>query len=251
MVPLAEEILKTGRVKTVDGRKTVRVQSETSPTICEFLKTLVVETTARVTLEVGLAFGVSALFICEGLREAGGQRHIAIDPNQTTQYQGIGIENARRAGFGDLVELREEASYVVLPELLASGVELDFAYIDGWHTLDYALVDFFYVDLMLKVGGIVAMDDCYFNGVHPVCRYIATNRAYRVRGVVEDHAPWRPSSVSRAIRWCAARSAAVRRVTRSTFNQPDEQLGFTPFTRCVAFEKIGEDTRTWDEHHEF
>jgi len=251
VVPLAEEILKTGRVTTVDGRRTVRLQSETSQQVCEFLKTLVVGTRARATLEVGLAFGVSALFICEGLQEVGGQRHIAIDPNQTTQYQRIGLENLRRAGFGDLVEVREEASYIVLPELAATGLKLDFAYIDGWHTFDYALLDFFYVDQMLRVGGTVAMDDCHFPSVHAACRYIATNRAYRVTGICEDHSPWQASLGGRTLRWCAKHSDVIRRMVRPRFYEPDEKLGFTPFTRCIAFEKMGEDTRTWDEHHEY
>jgi len=44
----------------------------------------------------------------------------------------------------------------------AQGERIDFAFIDGAHTFDHVLVDFFYIDRMLNVGGIVAFDDVGF-----------------------------------------------------------------------------------------
>lgn len=102
MVSLAEEIFRTGRVTAADGSTTLPVNSETPANVAEFLKNTVVQTKAQVTAEVGLAYGLSALSICEGLRENGGGRHIPIDPNQFTHWGGIGLENVRRAGFADL-----------------------------------------------------------------------------------------------------------------------------------------------------
>ena len=251
MVPLADEIFKTGLVTSVDGRESIRVGAETPREVCEYLKRLVIETRAKMTLEVGLAFGLSTLSICEGLQEIGGEGHVAIDPNQSTQWQNIGLENVKRAGFGDLLELREKPSHVALPELAAEGLRVNFAYIDGWHTFDHALVDFFYVDQMLNVGGVVAVDDCFFHSVHAVCRYIATNRAYRVRSVCECAVALPESLLARLLKKVAPRSGLIRRAVKSKFYQPDEKLGFTPFTRCIAFEKIAEDERTWDAHAEF
>jgi len=251
LVPLADEIFKTGLVTSVDGRESIRVGAETPREVCEYLKRLVIEARATMTLEIGLAFGLSALSICEGLQEVGGEGHVAIDPNQSTQWQNIGLENVKRAGFGDLFELREKPSHVALPELAAEGLRVDFAYIDGWHTFDHALVDFFYVDQMLNVGGVVAVDDCFFPSVHAVCRYIATNRAYRVRGVCECDVPQRASFLARLLKKVAPQSAWVRRAVKPKFYRPDEKLGFTAATRCIAFEKLGEDERTWDAHAEF
>ena len=235
-------------VTSVDGRESIPVGAETPREVCEFLKKLVIETNAKTTLEVGLAFGLSAMSICEGLQQIGGEGHIAIDPNQSTQWKGIGLENLKRAGFTDLLELREKPSHVALPELAAEGLRVDFAYIDGWHTFDYALLDFFYVDLMLNVGGIVAVDDCFFSSVHAVCRYIATNRAYCVRAVCECDVPHPASLAARVLKAAAARSPKFRRVVHPRFSQPDEKLGFTRFSRCIAFEKLAADSRTWDAH---
>jgi len=39
---------------------------------------------------------------------------------------------------------------------LARGVKIDFAFVDGWHTFDYTLIDFFYIDKILRSGGLVS-----------------------------------------------------------------------------------------------
>jgi hypothetical protein len=104
---------------------------------------------------------------------------------------------------------------------------------------------------MLNAGGVVAVDDCFIAGVHAVCRYIATNRAYRVRGVCECGVALPESLLARLLKKAARRSAVIQRAVKSKFYQPDERLGFTPFTRCIAFEKIAEDERSWDAHAEF
>lgn len=251
MVPLAHEIFRTGLVTSVDGRESIGVGAGTPREICEYLKQLVTETRAKMTLEVGLAFGLATLSICEGLQETGGDGHVAIDANQAAQWQNIGIENVKRAGFEELVELREKPSHVALPELAAEGLRVDFAYIDGWNTFDHALVDFFYVDKMLNAGGVVAVDDCFIAGVHAVCRYIVTNRAYRVRSVCECGVPRRASFLAGLLKRVAAGSAGFRRAVKPAIYRPDEELGFTLSTRCIAFEKLAEDSRLQDAHAEF
>ena len=251
MVPLAQEIFRTGRVTTVDGTATLPVDSATPVNVAEFLKSVVVQIKAVVTAEVGLAYGLSALSICEGLRENGGRRHIAIDPNQSTHWAGIGLENVRKAGFADLLELKEAPSYLALPQLVAEGTQIDFAYIDGWHTFDYALVDFFYFDLLLRVGGVVAIDDCSFSSVHSVSCYIARNRAYRVLGVSEDIASWRPTKLRQIVERAVQASSSLQRLAKPEFLHSDSTFGFTRDTRCIAFQKLAPDTRRWDAHSEF
>ena len=69
-------------------------------------------------------------------------------------------------------------SHFVLPELVKNKETIDFALIDGYHLFDYAFVDFFFVDKLLKVGGVVILDDANWPAVHKVAQYIATNRSY-------------------------------------------------------------------------
>jgi predicted O-methyltransferase YrrM len=70
--------------------------------------------------------------------------------------------NLRRAGFEDLITFYPEPSYRCLPRLEASQETFDFAFVDGMHTFDYVFTDFFYIDKMLPVGGVIVFDDVYY-----------------------------------------------------------------------------------------
>ena len=218
-----------------------------NPEVGTLLKTIIADKRPSVTLEVGLALGVSTLLICEELRKVGGHRHIAIDPGQTTEFKAIGIGRVRNAGFEDLVELREQESQFALPQLVAEGVQVDFAFVDGAHTLDHTLVDFFFIDRLLRVGGVVSFDDCTFPQIHHICRFIATNRAYRTYGASSGSSP---RLRNRVIQWLARRSVNVRRTVQARFIVTDEQLNFPRKARCLAFEKLAEDTRDLNYSHE-
>jgi predicted O-methyltransferase YrrM len=251
MVPLLEEILRTGQVRTVDGSEVLPLDSSITPDVGLFLQDLIRRRKPKTVVEVGLAFGISALFICEALQECGGLRHTAIDAHQSTQWHGIGMNNLRLAGFGHLAECIESHSHLALPEIAAKSTRVEFAFIDGWHTFDHTLTDFFNIDRILAVGGVVVFDDVFYPGVHQVCRYVATNRAYQVIGCTQQLEDFKPSNFARILRHASKLSLNVRKLLRTKFVIPDETLGFTPDCRCVAFEKRGEDTRGWAEHHDF
>ena len=51
-------------------------------------------------------------------------------------------------------------------------------YIDGNHTFDFALLDFWYLDRMSPVGGVVAFNDCAMPAVHKVIKFLLTHRRY-------------------------------------------------------------------------
>jgi predicted O-methyltransferase YrrM len=248
MTPILEEILRTGEVSAPDGKK-IGLHSAIDATKGEKLQDLILAKRPHVSLEVGLAHGVSALFICDAMMRVGGRRHIAIDPVQRSGWQEIGLRNLDKAGFGPMVDFRERESQVALPQLLSEGAEIDFAFIDGWHTFDHVLVDFFYIDRMLRVGGVVVFDDASWSSVHPVCRFVATNRAYRACGFVGEAPPTRIGA--RVARWAARRNGFARRLFNTRLSIPDEDLGFSWNSRLIAFEKLADDSRAWDFHREF
>ena len=133
-------------------------------------------------VEIGMCLGISALSILTALHEnANGGRLISIDPLQTdpAHEKGIGLLNVKRAGLDGLHTLIEKKSYEALPALLADGLQVDFGYIDGWHSFDYALLDFFYLDKMLSVSGIVGFNDCGWRCVHKVLKFVQRYRRYR------------------------------------------------------------------------
>jgi hypothetical protein len=87
-----------------------------------------------------------------------GAHHIIVDPFQSTDWSGIGVTNLDRAGV-DFYELREEPSELAPPQLLREGAEFDLLFIDGWHTFDQTLVDIYFANRLVKVGGYIIVDD--------------------------------------------------------------------------------------------
>lgn len=141
------------------------------------------------TLEIGCALGISSLYICEALVQAEQRSHTIIDPNQNTQWQGIGLRNLTRRGF-DFFTLIEKPSEIALPQLLQEQRIFDFAFIDGWHTFDHTLLDFFYLNRMVRVGGMIVFDDVRYPAVAKVLRYTAQYPGYQI---VEDDTAFKPA----------------------------------------------------------
>lgn len=250
--PLLERILESGVVIDEDGGE-VPIHSNITPAQGDFLKRVVSKVTPRTSLEVGLAFGISALFICDREDSSRAFRHIAIDPNQSVPreqggYGNLGIKNLEKAGFRGNVTLHEQSSTVALPKLVESGDSIEFAFIDGWHTFDYALIDFFYIDQLLSVGGVVVLDDVSLPSITKLCRYIARNRAYSLYDV-----HWEPVTSWKRRLYYGTRAAfpIFERIVDSNLIELEGRRGFYECLRCVAFRKDDVDTRPWSFHREF
>ena len=133
----------------------------------------------KTVMEIGMAEGAASLAILSALSQLGGERLlISIDPNQSEQWHNVGVNNVKANGFASLHRLIEEPDYLALPDLLRQQVALDAAYIDGWHTFDYVLLDFFYIDRMLRVGGVVGFNDCGWPAIRRALRFVVTHRKY-------------------------------------------------------------------------
>jgi predicted O-methyltransferase YrrM len=257
MNSVLQQILTTGFVEAQDGTRHL-VHSSIPVEEGRYLQGLIRDRRPSVSLEIGCAFGVSSLFICEAMREVGGKQHIIIDPFQNDPahpWGGIGSANLARAGYGTMVELREALSFECLPRLKSEGLRIDFVFIDGQHTFDYVLVDFFLVDKLLNVGGIVVLDDYTYPSIRKVCRYIAANLPYRCIGPQTTFsAPWRSRLISKF-----AASIPFSHWSKPELKSPERNLRLPPFGRYVAFEKLAEDSigdaadcnRRWDTHFEF
>lgn len=127
--------------------------------------------------------GISSLFICAALEGQEGANHAIVDFHQATYWHSLGITQLDRAGC-DYFRLVEEPSECALPRLAKQGETYDFCFIDGWYTFDHTLLDFFYVDRLLDVGGIVAIDDVGWSSIKKVIRYISNYPNYKSIGHV-------------------------------------------------------------------
>lgn len=157
-----------------------------------FIRDLCQAEHATRSLEVGMAWGLSTLFILEALAEngAGPGAHVVIDPFQTSRWHGAARRSVRAAGAAAMLEFHEERSELLLPRLVAANRQFDFAFIDGNHRFDGAFVDLVFVDRLLKPGGVVVFDDVWFDPIYLVCRFAETNLGYTM---VAAHPPRGPS----------------------------------------------------------
>lgn len=130
-------------------------------------------------VEIGMANGAASLAILSALAQLGGDRKlISIDPYQSKQWNSAGLKNVAANGYAGRHRLIEEPDYLALPELARQGLALDAAYVDGKHSFEYVLLDFFYLDKLLAVGGIIGFNDCGWTTVRQVLRFVVTNRKY-------------------------------------------------------------------------
>lgn len=252
---LLEEVLRSGVVRSASG-EVLPLHSHIPPEEGRLLQQVVrdVRPPVEVSLEIGLAYGISAMYLCEALQEVGAAQHIVVDPFQHEEWKGVGLHNLTLAGYGELVRFEPLPSAAALPRLVEEGVRIDFAFVDGWHTFDHALVEFFYIDMLLRTGGVVAFDDAGMPSIQKLCRFILTNRAYSLHAALPA-TYWGTYPTARRAAWQVlrglARSSRVARRIISPGFVSDVDLRLVPPTRCVALRKEGVDDRSWDHFDDF
>jgi predicted O-methyltransferase YrrM len=224
--------------------KRVPIHSGVGAPSAEVIRRAVQATAPRLACEVGLAFGISTLHILDAMAPWGG-RLIGMDPAQHDgTWQGGGLHNVQRAGFAQRYEFHEAPSQQVLPRLAGTGVRIQFAFIDGWHTFDHTLVDFFYIDQMLDTCGIVVLDDVGYPGLRRMAHFIVTNRNYRVFDA--DPRPladgWRPiaKQAFQSVFGPLVRDDMTPTFASRALEAPVDRA------RLVALQKMGDDERRFD-----
>lgn len=253
MNPVLEEIVATGLTKTSEGEKVEIKPESIGLKEGKYLQKIITDLDPLTTLEIGMAYGVSSLYICDALKRKDNTRHIIIDPQDSKMpWFKIGFNNLRSAGYGDIIEYHDMKSYEALPQLLAKGQKIDFAFVDGWHTFDYAFVDFFYIDKMLNVGGVVVFDDADWSSIRKLCQYIATNYSYSVLDAMYPISNDK-KSIKRAF---VQRLLKMPRTAEKMWYYFSPEVLETDFDlglngSCIAFKKESEDTRRWDFHKSF
>jgi predicted O-methyltransferase YrrM len=181
-IEILEDIFRTETVIDEKGNS-YRLNSNLDKEEGNFITKIIRENKPVKTIEVGCAYGISSLYICSAIHGTNDCHHTIIDPFQSTDWKNIGKLNLERAGI-NYFDIIEEPSEIALPKLLSAGKKYDFGFIDGWHTFDHTLVDFFYLNRLIKVGGIIAIDDVGYPGINKVVRYIMKYPCFELIGNV-------------------------------------------------------------------
>lgn len=177
---------------------------------CDVLRDLLLAERARVVIEIGLAYGGSALAIAEALVAQGhpDARHLVVDAFQHV-FHDAGWEAIESAGLAGLTTLTRERSQLALPRLAARGFAADAAFVDGSHIFHNVFVDLAFLREIVRPGGLIVLDDCQHPSVATAARYFVLNTG------------WTPEPIDRPTRL-------------SAFRLPDPRVeppfeDFTPF----------------------
>ena len=238
MNQLLEHIYKTGYVEDCDGNLINPFPTTTPRETGTILYEIIGEYNLEKTMEIGMAYGLSTLFICQAHQDRGVGNHTAIDPKQSSKWKSIGLLNIKRAGLEARLRFFENFSDQVLPQLVKTGEHFDFAFIDGMHLFDYALLDFFYIDKLLTPGGYVVFDDLWMPAIRKVVSFVLRNRDYELVKI-------------------ASKTSLLKRLGRMTYGllqNPIEQapikIKFNSENICLL-RKLSQDSRKWDFHRSF
>ena len=158
------------------------------------IRSRVIREAAARTIEVGVGYGVSALFVCEGLLTNGAPdaRHVVIAANQDTRFASCGLQFLDEAGVDGLVEHHAEESQITLPRLVTEGRRLDLAVVDGNHRFDAVFIDLYYLGRLLRPGGVVFVDDYHLPGIARAASFFRANLGWSLEEVsaAEDRHHW-------------------------------------------------------------
>lgn len=210
----------------------------------DFLRSIVANDSEIVTtLEVGCAYGLSSLFICSELAKRDGASHTIIDPFQNTDWDGAGLLNLDNAGV-KFYTFVEERSEFALPEILKKGEgRFDLVFVDGFHTFDQTLLDCYYATRLLRIGGVLAIDDVALLPVGRATRYFAEYPCYETLGVVtESRSKPAKAIISKTMKAIAGRDRWAKVISASL----SKKLLDHPRVEMIALKKIADDNREWN-----
>jgi predicted O-methyltransferase YrrM len=144
------------------------------------LRDLLIARKARTMIEIGLAYGSSALAIGEALasEDIEGGRHLIIDAFQE-QFHNTGWNAIVGAGLAEISSLISQRSQLALPRLVDEGFTADAAFVDGSHIFHNVFVDLFFLRELVRPGGLIILDDCHYPSVAAAVRYFELNTGWQ------------------------------------------------------------------------
>ncbi len=105
----------------------------------------------KIVVEFGASFGLSAIHIAAAIRDNGEGKLITTELNANKAARAV--ENIKKAGFSDLVEVRQGDAFKTLSDVK----KIDFLMLDGWKGLYLSMLQ--KLEPALNHGSPVVADD--------------------------------------------------------------------------------------------
>lgn len=148
---------------------------------CDRLRDVLIADNARVVIEVGLAYGSSALAIGEALCSTAETKvsHIVIDPFQATAFDNVGLDALNAAGLAPQTTFIADESSIALARLVHDAMTADAAFVDGSHRFHEVFVDLYFLRKLVRPGGLIVLDDTAWPSVAAALRYFDLNLGWK------------------------------------------------------------------------
>jgi predicted O-methyltransferase YrrM len=198
------------------------------------------------TLEVGLAFGISSLFILEKHKEYNSKpkSHLIIEPYP---WEGIAEHNIQKEGLFYLTDIHYEKSDKILPKLYFEDHRIQYVYIDTTKLFDIVMQDVYFIDKILDVNGVLILDDCggFWPGIQKVARFVNSLPHYEFLKGHKKYKHRKRRKIAESVTSFFLKIVPFKNKFIPGFNLTTNYKLNLEY-QCIAFKKIAEDNRNWD-----
>ena len=160
------------------------------------------------------------------------------------RHEGQEIINRQNYLFKSYGYLRDALSDKVIATIYLENERIPFAYVDTTKVFDVVMQDFYFIDKILDVGGVIIMDDATMGGVGKVVRFINTLPHYEIMEKFEEVQLSRKYSLLQKITELILFYTPFKKRLSIHSLKTSHQLGLN--YRCIAFKKNANDARPWD-----
>jgi predicted O-methyltransferase YrrM len=182
---LIKELYATQKIEVQNG-ETRDLQSVVRPYVGYLAYRIIKDNNFSKVLEIGTGYGMSMLYMLEGLKNSKSEENkvlTSVDPYQSgneINYFGHSWENgalisAYKSGLKKYLEFYELPSSQVIPIFYREHRAFDLIFIHGTILFDYKMLDIFYANKLLAVGGIVMIGGTTFPSDIKTQEYIENN----------------------------------------------------------------------------
>jgi hypothetical protein len=241
-----EKIFSSGFIEINSNGETVKLHSNTNIEQGLFLQKIFKFVKPINTLEVGLAYGISALFILE-MHKMYNQKngiHTAIEPDE---YWGrAAIHNIEKAGLSNYFKVERCFSDQILPILYHNGYRIQYAYVDTTKRFDIVFQDCYFLDKILDIGGVIILDDCggSWPGIQRVARYMLNLPHYKLLDKIGKYKYSKIDHIKNIFKNIYLNALSFKSLFFKQYNFiSDQNLGID--FQCLVFQKVSEDNRDW------
>ncbi len=247
MLQSLQKIFETNLIEVNSNGETIPLHSNTSLEQGYFLQEMFDLAKPKQSLEVGFAYGISSLFILEKHKELQSKHgaHIVIEPDNN--WGGAAEFNIEKEGLSQYIEIQRDFSDKVLANLFVKNIRIQYAYIDTTKLFDVIMQDFYMINKMMDVGGIVILDDCGGNwpGVQRAVRFINSLPHYEKIGAhCKTKISFQKLLAQKIISIITSIIPFKNRIYEGIDFSTNTQLGLD--YSCIAFKKIADDKRGWN-----